>query len=121
MIKTRNILVVDDDPIIRMAIFDCLKGDFNVHQLADGFHVLDEIKRNTIDIVIMDIFMHAQEGLQCLEKIRELYPKLPVIMISIDQIFLDMTPELGATDTLTKPLDLGKLKSKIDNYLIQTA
>ena len=114
---TNSILIVDDDPIVRLQLAEYFKDEFEIIELNDGSLILDTIQNNNIDVVILDIFMQSQEGIQSLESLNTLHPELPVIMISSDKVYLEMTTMLGAKDTMQKPLDLPKLKTMINNQI----
>ena len=118
---TNSILIVDDDPIVRLQLAEYFKDEFEVIEINDGSLILETIKNKHVDVVILDIFMQSQEGMQSLESLHMLYPELPVIMISSDRVYLDMTPMLGAKDTMQKPLDLPKLKTMINNQIALVA
>jgi DNA-binding NtrC family response regulator len=121
MTAKTSILIVDDDPMIRMQIAEYFKTEFNVIEIEDGTQILGTIAEHPIEIIILDIFMHTQEGIQSLTTLSQLYPDLPVIMISSDKTYLDMTTILGAKDTMQKPLNLPRLKTMIQNHLAVAA
>lgn len=104
---TKKILVVDDDFAVRQLISIGLGTEgYQVVEENSGRHVVETIKNKEISLVILDIFMDDTEGMETIYQIRENFPDLPVIMISSDIVFLSMSKELGATETLLKPIDL---------------
>lgn len=88
-----NILVLDDDPIIRNLLRSILKTKatvFAVERPSIAFKVLKEQK---IDLMISDFMLPEQNGLSVLETVKEEYPGLEVIMISAEG---DMNTVIGA-------------------------
>ena len=84
-----------------------------------GLKALDIIKETIPDIVLLDIWMPDIDGLETLEKIRELHPGLQVIMISGHGTIETAVraTKLGAYDFIEKPLSLEKVLLSINNAL----
>ncbi len=81
-----NILLADDHKIIRDGIISLLENekDFNIIAEAEnGFEVLDILKDETIDIVVMDISMPEMNGIECTKEIKKLYPEIRVLILSM--------------------------------------
>lgn len=120
MSKKANILITDDEKSIRNALSEILEfEDYNVLEAENGEQALDVIKNNTVDLVMLDIKMKGMDGIEVLEKIKEMKPELPVIMISGHgsiKIAVEAT-KMGAFDFLEKPPDLNRLLISIRNGL----
>lgn len=102
-----KILVVDDDFTFRQVISAGLEAEgYEVLQETSGRRVIDILTEQHIALVILDIYMEDTEGMETINNIRRNFPDLPVIMISSDILFLNMARELGANETLLKPIDL---------------
>jgi len=113
-----RILVIDDERSIRNTLKDILEFEKNEVQTAEnGLEGLSLIKSNTFDIVFCDIKMPQMDGIEVLEKIKNIKPNLPVIMISghgsIDTAV--ETIKKGAYDFIEKPLDLNRILITIKN------
>lgn len=105
-------LVVDDEPSSRLNIRDLLSLEqFTVDEAGDGLDGLELVKRNSYDVVLLDIRMPKMDGLTTLKNIKLLQPTLPVIVFtafgSSDRAIEAM--KSGAFDYLTKPFDIDEL------------
>ena len=115
-----NILVVDDDKEIVKAIEIYLgKENYKIIKAYDGEQALEEIKKNEIQLVILDIMMPNKDGLETLEEIRK-DKNIPVIMLSAKSEDIDKINGLnvGADDYVTKPFNPVELIARV-NALIR--
>ena len=81
--KRQKVLVVDDETIQRKIFVKMLKqSGYGVFETDRPYKVLESIKNNKIDIVLLDVIMPITDGFECLENIRKEYSKLPVILMS---------------------------------------
>ena len=113
----KNILIVDDDPIVRELMRSVLEPLYTIWEEISGIHTLNVLQDNIIDLVFLDVFMDDQEGIETLQQIRLNYPQLPVIMISSDLQYLKASTILGANDYLQKPIELDALMTLTEKYL----
>ena len=115
-----KILVVDDEADIRRAFHRTLASDaLQVVDAANGEEAIRMIAKERPNLVIMDIRMGTTSGLDTLRKLRELDPKLLVIMmtgVGTTQTAIEAM-KLGAYDYVLKPLEVPKLKALIDSAL----
>jgi CheY-like chemotaxis protein/AraC-like DNA-binding protein len=113
--KTANVLAVDDDPSVRQMIADYL-GDNGVRvtTLASGREIADIMVRETIDLVVLDLRLPGEDGMQIARKLRE-ESDVPIIMLTgrKDEADRVMGLELGADDYLTKPFSPRELLARI--------
>jgi CheY-like chemotaxis protein len=108
-----NILVIDDDPAVRMTIRLVLEREGHTVKLAtDGLAGMKAIKAGGIDLLIVDIFMPGMDGIETIREVRQHQPDLPAIVISGTSLggaglqapdFLAMAVKLGAVRSLQKP------------------
>jgi CheY-like chemotaxis protein len=103
-----TILVIEDDGHVRMAIEHCLKKSGHAVVIAtDGQEGMRHVHKNAIDLVVTDIFMEGQEGLETIATLRKKHPKIPVIAMSggnpASETMLKVARELGAHQVLSKP------------------
>lgn len=115
-----NILVVDDDKEIVKAIEIYLgKENYRIIKAYDGEEALDQIRKNDIQLVILDIMMPNKDGLETLEEIRK-NKNIPVIMLSAKSEDIDKINGLniGADDYVTKPFNPVELIARV-NALIR--
>ena len=115
-----KILVVDDDKEIVKAIEIYLgKENYKIIKAYDGEQALEEIKKNEIQLVILDIMMPNKDGIETLEEIRK-DKNIPVIMLSAKSEDIDKINGLnvGADDYVTKPFNPVELIARV-NALIR--
>ena len=103
-----NILVIEDDPHIRMAVDHCLKKAGHVVMLAiEGKEGMNHFRNADVNLVVTDLFMEGQEGLETIMTLRKKHPKLPIIAMSggnpASEAMLAVAKELGAQQVLAKP------------------
>jgi nitrogen regulation protein NR(I) len=115
-----KILVVDDDADIRRAFRRSLeRDDRRVVEAGSGEEAIRQIAAERPALVVMDIRMGATNGLDTLRKLRELDPKLLVIMMTAygtTQTAIEAM-KFGAFDYLLKPLDVPKLRALVESAL----
>jgi len=85
MKKSPNILLVEDDPLIRKILSDELKvNGFGVEEAADGEECLAAIDSKNIDLVLLDIMIPKKDGIAVLRELKRVgkIPQLPVYILS---------------------------------------
>ena len=110
-----HVLAVDDDPSIRQMIADYLgDNDIRVTTLADGRAIGEALTRDVIDLVILDLKLPGEDGMQIARSLRE-GSDIPIIMLTGRKEEADrvMALELGADDYLTKPFSPRELLARI--------
>lgn len=118
MNETFEVLIVDDDPSIRKRCVQLLhKKGYRVEGISSGDVALRLVKSRYIGLVVADIRMPGLNGIELLEKIKEISPGTEVIMITgygtVESAV--KTIKLGAYDYLTKPFDMDKLLKVVEN------
>jgi two-component system OmpR family response regulator len=117
--STAHVLVVDDDPSVRKMIADYLgDNEMTVTTLASGREIDDVLKRETIDLLVLDLRMPGEHGMQIARKLRE-DSQLPIILLTgvKDEADRVMGLELGADDYVTKPFSPRELLARIHALL----
>ncbi len=118
-----TILVTDDEKSIRNSLREILEFENYIVREADGGEeTLSQIKKSKIDLLILDIKMKGMDGIEVLEKVKEIKPELPVVMISghgTIKIAVEAT-KMGAFDFIEKPPDLNRLLISVRNALSTT-
>ena len=122
--KDKNtILVVDDDNAHRIMLRTLIGGwGYNVSEADDGAVAIDQVKKQSYDLVLMDVRMVQVSGLEALAQIKMYNPAIPVIIMtaysSVDTAVKALKE--GAHDYLTKPLDFDKLKITLERAMEHT-
>ena len=111
----KKVLIVDDDAKLRKLLREYLEDyGFQVLTLEDGLSVLETLKTESPDIVILDIMLPKKDGLEVLKEIRTEFD-VPVIMLTAKGEDADRIVglELGADDYLPKPFNPRELLARI--------
>ena len=114
-----RILVVDDDPDVRMALAITLEeAGHEIDEASDGVQVLDKTREIKPDAILLDINMPGMDGFQALEQLKSHRDteEIPVIMISARSRPRDREDALfmGAVDYVTKPWSEGEVELRVD-------
>ncbi len=115
-----KILIVDDEETIRRTISRILKSDdYEVATAENGVAALEWVAANSPDLVLLDINMPKMDGIEFLKKARKIKADLAVIMLtaSMDEQEALKTMELGASDYITKPVDVQYLLTSVQAKL----
>ncbi len=117
----KRILVVDDDVNVRRIVTLALSDDspYEVHSVSSGEAALLHIARNPVDLLFTDIRMPGMNGLELVQRVRELDPKTAVIVFTVSP--QDLTPERAAElkidCLLEKPVSPERMRLAVDLLL----
>ena len=117
---TETILVVDDEESIRSSLAGILEDEgYRTVFAVDGVEALAVAKRDLPGLVLLDIWMPRMDGMETLQKLKELFPSLIVIMMSGHGTIETAvkSTKLGAYDFIEKPLSLEKVLVTVKNAL----
>jgi len=119
-----SILVVDDENQIRRLVRETLEqAGYRVTEASDGKEALQQYRLVPADLVIMDILMPNQDGLETTVALRREFPEVKVIVITggSDMIgalnFFDVATMMGAHRTLQKPFEMKTLLDTVQAEL----
>jgi two-component system, sensor histidine kinase and response regulator len=115
----RTLLVVDDDPSVRHALWITFRELYKV-QLADsGAKALDVFQQAPSDVVLLDIRMPGMSGLEVLRLLKHLQPEVEVILLSAYESidYIRQAMRLGACDYITKPYEVENLRVAVGNAM----
>lgn len=113
-----KVLIADDQELIR----ESLKIVLNTHEdlqvidtVEDGFGVLDSLKRNIPDVILMDIRMPRMDGVYCTKMVKEAYPDVKIIILTTfdDDDFVFSAFKFGASGYLLKGVSMDGLYQAI--------
>ncbi|ASJ71911.1 Cyclic di-GMP phosphodiesterase response regulator RpfG [Granulosicoccus antarcticus IMCC3135] len=123
-IKDLSILIVDDnaDNLVFLEQLFRRTGYRNITSIVDSRNVLPHIEKSEPDIVLLDIMMPHIDGYEILRSIRALYDSsvfLPIVVLTAitERQARQQTLKDGATDFLTKPLDVLEVAQRVGNLL----
>lgn len=111
----KKIVLVEDDQLLANLIRDFLvKYEFDVSVVADGFEAVDVILEQQPDIVILDVMLPGQSGMEVCRQIRDKYDGIILMQTALDDdIDQMMGLELGADDYVVKQVQPRLLLSRI--------
>ena len=111
-----RILVVDDEPPIRRFLRTALAAqDYRVEEVGDGEAALDFLKRNPVDLIVLDLGLPGMDGLEVVRQVRAQGSAVPIIILSSrdDEAGKVAALDLGADDYVSKPFGVEELSARI--------
>jgi DNA-binding NtrC family response regulator len=120
MSASKRLLIVDDEPNIRLMLRTTLESnDYLVATAEDGDTALKWLEADSFDLVLLDLQMPRLDGMQVLEQLREAGNNVPVVIItahgSVPNAVKAM--KLGAIDFLAKPMAPEPLRKLVAEVL----
>jgi DNA-binding response OmpR family regulator len=117
-----RVLIIEDDAEMRAMLTEALQAaGHEVAVASDGKEGMKHYQSAPADLVITDLFMPNQEGLETITKMRRFYPTIPIIAISgnsgVSRPMLTVALQLGATAILHKPFLPAELLALVDKAL----
>jgi two-component system cell cycle sensor histidine kinase/response regulator CckA len=119
-IQKRSVLVVDDDPSVRMFVGDVLRtAGYLVSEAANGRQALEQLRTHKCDLLITDLIMQEHEGIETFRAARDEFPSLRVVATSgtFGEPFLKAAKYLDAKEVLSKPFGTEPLLQSVKRAL----
>ena len=122
--KQTSVLVVENDPTLCETLCDTLEmAGYAVQTASDGQAALHVLEHHSISIVISDVQMRPMDGHTLMQKVKALYPSIPVLLMtaygSVDKAVSAIQD--GAVDYLVKPFEAETLLEKVKSAIQQPA
>ncbi|WP_292488087.1 response regulator [Methanohalobium sp.] len=117
-----NVLVVEDNVFNMELTVDLLKSyGYNITKAEDGYIALEKLKNTKIDLILLDMQLPKMDGLELLSKLKN-DPEtmnIPVIALTAHAMLGDKKRfiDAGCDGYISKPMDIHKFKSQIDQHL----
>lgn len=114
--KLDGIIIVEDNGTMRMGIEETLRrDDYNAVSFDDGISALNHFKKYPAELAIIDLKMEPMNGIEVLEKIKEMSSQTEVLIISAYGTVEDAVKamHLGASDFMTKPFSPDELRIRV--------
>lgn len=115
------VLIVEDDPHLREALYDTLTGEsLSVLTAENGVKALEILNSEEVGLVLSDLQMEPMDGATLLRNIRNEYPSVPAILMTAHasvESAIDVMRN-GASDYLVKPFDAQKLVGIVSKFLV---
>jgi len=114
-----SIYIVDDDADMREVLSLALEGKYQVRTFSTAGSALEAIKDDPPDLVLLDIGLPDISGVDALRQLKKLSPDVLVVMVtaSTDINTAISTMKLGASDYMTKPINVDALDVSVRNVL----
>ena len=119
-----KVLIVEDDPMVAMINEQYIKRNKNfeiVGNCNNGLSALDFLENNTVEILILDVFMPKMDGFETLRKIRNKQITVDAIMVTAanERESLEEALHLGIVDYLVKPFTFDRFQMALEKYIAQ--
>lgn len=114
--KKRRVLIVEDDASIAIGLRINLESEgYRVTTADDGERGLMLARKDTPDLIILDVMLPKLNGFEVLDTLRREGHKMPIIVLSAKSGEMDKVTglELGAEDYITKPFSLAELLARV--------
>ncbi|MFA5110808.1 MAG: HD domain-containing phosphohydrolase [Desulfobaccales bacterium] len=114
--KAAFILIVDDDDSIRRILKEYLEmNGLSCKEASSAIEALEILGRENIDLIVSDIKMGGQDGVELMQEVRKDDPHIPFIMMTgyAPAYSYEDIIKAGASDFIGKPFSMGELKAKI--------
>lgn len=110
--RMKKILVIDDELSVQESFRNILKREYLLLFASNGAEGLQRFREAAPDLILLDLIMPEMDGMTALKRIREIDPKIPIIMLTATRMIKTAVEAIkaGADDYLTKPFDLEELK-----------
>jgi CheY-like chemotaxis protein len=115
-----RILIVDDDAGVRQVLRGMLlPAGYQVEAACNGREALDRVRQEHFDLIITDLVMPEQEGIETIKLLRQEFPAIKVIAISgaFGGDYLRIAAFLGASRTLAKPVRMETMIRAVEETL----
>ena len=111
----KRILICDDEEGVRESLKLILEDDYALDFAENGAEAISKVKKNTFDLVILDIKMPKISGLEVLKELKKVSP-LAKVMIASGYKSVEAASEAvkyGAVDYIVKPFDTSDVQNKV--------
>ena len=120
---SRKALVVDDEKsIVKGLKFSLEQDDLEVDTAYDGEEAVELAKKNSYDIILLDVMLPKLTGFEVCQQIRD-FSNVPIIMLTAKGDDMDkiLGLEYGADDYITKPFNILEVKARIKAIMRRTS
>jgi len=117
--KMATILVVDDERGVRQSFYMVLKDEFKVLLAESGKEAIDIFSKNAVDLILLDILLPDIDGVDLLERLKEMDPNTEIIMVTaVKEIQTAVKAiKLGAYEYIIKPFVVDEVITVIHHAL----
>ncbi len=121
-----KVLIVEDDPMVSMINEQYVnrnKAFRVVGKCKDGKSALEYLENNTVDLIVLDVYIPLMDGFETLRQIRKNKKSVDIIMVTAanDRASLEEALHLGVVDYLVKPFTYDRFRIALDKYVSHLA
>ncbi len=116
----QKILLVEDEETLAIGLeYNLTEEGYDVDWAKDGKQALEFFETSKYDLILLDIMLPYYNGFEIAEKVRTIFPQMPILMLTARTKAEDKVKglELGADDYMTKPFHLQELLLRIKGML----
>ena len=113
----KRVLIVDDEPkIVKIISLKLRLAGYEVTSSTNSLEVVERIRYQKPDIVLLDIIMPGMDGYEVLQRVRS-FSMVPIIIFTARHEGIEKAMRLGANDSISKPFNPDQLVEKINILL----
>jgi response regulator of citrate/malate metabolism len=121
-----RIIIVEDDPMVAQlnaAYLERLEGCCVVGQFSNGLEALEYLRKNPVELAIVDVYMPVCSGIELLRRLRSEWNRTAVIMITAatEMNVVDEALHLGIEDYIIKPFSYDRLRESVLRFRDKTS
>jgi two-component system response regulator (stage 0 sporulation protein F) len=116
----KKVLIVDDQNGIRVLLMEVFSSEgYNTFQASNGKLALEIVRKESPDLVLLDMKIPGMDGLEILKHIKEIDSSIKVIMMTAygELDMIKEATELGAITHFTKPFDIDEMRDAVNSQL----
>lgn len=120
----KSIFVVDDEPQIQSLFSEALaRHGYEVSGVLDGESAISHLESHKPEVIFLDLKLPGMNGVETLEGIRQLHPKVPVVIITAHprDSLVDCAIKLGVFACLVKPFSMTDVTAILETLELQQA
>jgi CheY-like chemotaxis protein len=118
--NSKTILVIDDEMETRVSLQIGLeRGGWRVLTAKNAMEALAMLHAHDVNLIVMDLEMPGMNGCQACDRIREIWPHIPVIVLTAfsDKQHRDQAKRSGAITYLIKPISMVNIRTEVEAFL----
>lgn len=119
MVKARILVVDDEESLVKLVAHNLIREGCEVITALDGREAWEKIKLESPDLIILDLMLPGEDGLEICRRLRQEKNRTPVLMLTArdDEVDRVLGLELGADDYVTKPFSVRELIARVKALL----
>jgi two-component system alkaline phosphatase synthesis response regulator PhoP len=120
----RNVLLIEDEPGLRITLSDRIQGEgYNVQTASNGVEGFELAANNSFDLIILDVILPRKNGFDVCRDLRQHGISTPILMLTARSDTFDKVVglKIGADDYLSKPFEMAELLARVEALLRRPA